>query len=345
MPVISNDRIFAIALRPELHPSCHLVEWESSSPVAKVHEKEEDLCVHYKESSGPDDVGDYWVVNKEYGTGPDLLPVWTARPGVIKMDEEYDYDNLVTREDVPGAEILNAFLLSNVLTSKECDQIVQMAETMGFTSDAPVSLGRDIRRNNNCVWVADEPTLNRIIFDRAKKFLPQSVESILPEQPPNLPEGTKLYRKFAGKPMGINQRWRFYRYSEGDTFKAHYDGAWVGSGLSNDLKHLISDQYHGQQYSWLTFLIYLNDGAVGGHTKFFLPSTTDQKYPIDIIGVTPKKGSVLCFWHGEHPMSPIHEAELIAKGVKYVIRTEILFDMTEGMSLVARDANGKIVEV
>jgi len=43
-----------------------------------------------------------------------------------------------------------------VYSAEECRQIVAASEAMGYTEDAPVSLARNIRHNENCVWVADE---------------------------------------------------------------------------------------------------------------------------------------------------------------------------------------------
>ena len=55
---------------------------------------------------------------------------------------------------VPGA-----FLLRNLLSPAECRAMISMSEAMGYTEDAPVSLGRNIRHNENCVWIADNTLL------------------------------------------------------------------------------------------------------------------------------------------------------------------------------------------
>lgn len=36
-------------------------------------------------------------------------------------------------------------------------------------------------------------------------------------------------------------------------------------------------------------------------------------------------GDALCFFHGEHPLSPLHAGNVITRGVKYVIRSEFLY--------------------
>ena len=89
----------------------------------------------------------------------------------------------------------------------------------------------------------------------------------------------------------------------------------------------------------MTFLIYLNDDVSGGETKFYLPNLSQDEsridadgkrfFPIDIVSVTPKKGSVICFHHGNHNLSPIHEGGAVANGAKYVVRTDVLYKRNE----------------
>ena len=69
---------------------------------------------------------------------------------------------------------------------------------MGYTPDAPVSLGRNVRRNENCVVIADD-TLWRPIWERVRAFMPREVDG--------------------GAPAGLNQRWRLYKYGETDVFR------------------------------------------------------------------------------------------------------------------------------
>ena len=71
---------------------------------------------------------------------------------------------------------------------------------MGFTTDAPVSLGRDIRQNENCVIIADD-TMWLPIYRRVADQMPSPVAG--------------------GVPAGLNQRWRLYKYGPGDIFKMH----------------------------------------------------------------------------------------------------------------------------
>lgn len=80
---------------------------------------------------------------------------------------------------------------------------------------------------------------------------------------------------------------------------------------------------YGDRMSRLTFLIYLNDDAEGGATTFFLPS--HEVGFMDSFGVTPRKGCILVFPHGEVAGSLLHEGSPVLSGAKYVIRTDVLY--------------------
>ena len=101
-------------------------------------------------------------------------------------------------EGVPGA-----FALSNIISDAEADAIASLSEAAGYTEDAPVSLGRHIRRNENCVIIADD-SLWKPIWERVRAYMPTLVQH---------PHGP------CAQPVGLNQRWRLYRYSVDDVFK------------------------------------------------------------------------------------------------------------------------------
>ena len=104
-----------------------------------------------------------------------------------------------------------------------------------------------------------------------------------------------------------------------DEFKQHTDGAWPPSGLDAE-GNLVDDLSRGNQLSWLTFLIYLTDHFEGGGTRFYL----ERQGGKDVV-VTPTQGSVLCFFHGHHPLSPLHAGERVRNGTKYVLRTDVMY--------------------
>ena len=216
---------------------------------------------------------DYFIVRRESGSERADLPVWRARPGTVVIDpnpRECRRHDVDTQVDTNPSHLRTLMLLSllarvlpqhgifvlhNVLSMEECQQIIDLSSAMGYTEDAPVSLARDIRHNSNNVWVADEASLNAPIFERAKALLPQKI--VL-----NPGDGSAIE---LGPPAGLNARWRLYRYDPEDEFKQHTDGAWPPSGLDAE-GNLVDDLSRGNQLSWLTFLIYLTDDFEGGGT-------------------------------------------------------------------------------
>ncbi len=94
-------------------------------------------------------------------------------------------------------------------------------------------------------------------------------------------------------PFGLNERLRFYKYSPGQEFKAHQDGRFIRNKL---------------EWSLFTFMVYLNEGMQGGETKFLVGA------------VKPQKGMALVFRH-----SFVHEGCMLLDGVKYVIRSDVMY--------------------
>ncbi len=93
--------------------------------------------------------------------------------------------------------------------------------------------------------------------------------------------------------FGLNELFRFYRYYPGQQFRKHRDQSYIRSAT---------------EASYFTFMIYLNDDFRGGATTF------------DHLEVKPKKGTALVF---EHSLE--HAGSEVVEGVKYVLRTDIMF--------------------
>ena len=101
--------------------------------------------------------------------------------------------------------------------------------------------------------------------------------------------------------VGFTRCWRFYRYGPAQRFKTHRDGYVEERGLR----------------SRLTFMIYLNDGFEGGSTRF---RRTHREVGEPALDVRPELGKALLFVHERW-----HEGVLVAKGMKYALRTDILY--------------------
>ena len=250
----------------------------------------------------------FYVVAREPGAENPFLPTWANHtPNPAGLDENGSAAE-VTRVDIDA--VPGTFQLLNLLSPEECRTLIELSETMGYLKDAAVSLPREVRHNHNVTWVTDETT-DRIIFQRAAPLLDDRLDIF---------EGRK--------PVGINARFRFYRYGTGDFFKRHTDGAWPGSRVIDG--ELLANAYP-DRYSQMTFLILLNEDFSGGETRFFV----DAKNPMrparhgeaaNAVDLRTPAGGVLCFPHGMHPMHCIHSSEPITQGTKYIIRTDVLFE-------------------
>ena len=250
----------------------------------------------------------FYIVTHEPGAEHHAIPTWASHDD-NPANLDVQSDTQVIRQ--PVAEVPGAFQLLNVLSETECRSLVKITESMGYLADAAVTLPRSIRHNDNATWIADDET-HRIIWQRCAEGL-QDAEGIL--------DGKRA--------LGINARFRFYRYGPGDYFGPHTDGAWPGSRIVDG--QLIANAYP-DRYSLLTLLLFLSDGYVGGATQFLVsrtdPSRPSRGHPdANQISVRTPLGGALCFPHGHHPLHCIHASEPIQSGYKYIIRSDVLFEL------------------
>ncbi|KAK9721878.1 hypothetical protein K7432_003107 [Basidiobolus ranarum] len=234
--------------------------------------------------------------------------LYHSKPGTIQLTyaDQPEQQPAVERIDVP--HVPGAFLLKDVLTLSECKQIISAAESVGFTPDMPIvgTASESISvLAHNFFWLADTPFLDHI-FDRCKAHFPTSVG-----------DGELA--------VGLNSRWRVYRYVPGAIYRIHLDGSWPASGLDPVTGAYLYDAYEGKRYSRLTFLIYLNDEFEGGGTTFFTPNA--EPGFMDARAVAPRTGSILCFPHGDAVGSLLHEGSPVLRGAKYVIRADVLYNV------------------
>ncbi len=218
----------------------------------------------------------------------------------------------------------NLRLIKDVLSPEECSAIIAAGETIEFIPDAPMRpQGEDTSvLAHNFYWIVDQAFHDKL-WDRVKAFVPESV---------------------AGKKVrGINRRFRVYRYVPGAEYRCHIgsyfrqprllyvlihtDGAWPPSGIDpvTDAYQYDASPADARQSSLFTFLIYLNDEFKGGETTFFIPSVKEGV--INAYPVKPIMGSVAVFPHGEAQGALLHEGTGVVEGAKYVIRTDVEYDV------------------
>jgi len=170
------------------------------------------------------------------------------------------------------------FSVPGFLPPDECAAIVRDAERRGF-GPAPITTGFGFMmapeiRNNTRV-IVDDTALAERLWSRFRELAP--LEPIRGWQA-----------------LGLNERFRYYRYVSGQAFRWHRDGAFIRSGT---------------QQSLLTFMVYLNEGFGGGATEF------------EDRSIVPETGHALVFDHGLR-----HQGAEVTRGTKYVLRSDVMFE-------------------
>jgi hypothetical protein len=168
--------------------------------------------------------------------------------------------------------------VDDFLRPAECAEQIERIAALG-PAVAPITTPRgfvmapDIRNNERVMF--DDPGLAQALFERIGPALPPVVCGCLP--------------------VGVNERFRGYRYRPGQRFAPHYDGSFV------------RDRH---ERSLLTFMIYLDEGAEGGATAFL-------DHDVEVV---PRQGTALLFQHLQ-----LHEGATLRRGVKHVLRTDVMY--------------------
>lgn len=227
--------------------------------------------------------------------------LYTSEPDSVPLSSECPSISYHKHPNVP-----NLGLATNVLSTDECKAIIAAGESVGFLPDAPIREGGDTSvLAHNFYWIVDTAFHDKL-WARMSPFVPASVNG-------------RVSR-------GLNRRFRVYRYVPGAEYRCHIDGAWPPSGIRPDDTYVYDDSpADKKQSSLFTFLLYLNDEFEGGHTTFFLPAS--QEGTLNAYPVRPVMGGVAIFPHGEAQGALLHEGSSVTKGAKYIIRTDVEYDV------------------
>jgi prolyl 4-hydroxylase len=187
----------------------------------------------------------------------------------------------MTTEALDGERV---FVIRDFLSQAECLGLIRRSESLAWEAGTVAGAVVGEVRNNDRVLFDDAP-LAGDLFCRARPFLPGEIDDLAL--------------------VGLNERWRFYRYRPGQTFKPHRDGMYRRM-----------DRW---EESRLTFMVYLNDPEAGGQTRFFggmEEAFRRQPY----LSVPPRAGTALVFTHRIW-----HEGAVVESGEKYVLRTDVMY--------------------
>lgn len=191
--------------------------------------------------------------------------------------------NRLRKEQIDGDRI---FVIRQFLTPGECRAFVSLSEQTGYaeatiTTGAGFVMDKEIRDNSRVI--VDDVALASDWSKRAAPLLPDILDQ--------------------SRLLGINERFRFYRYDVGQKFAPHYDGAF---------------RRNKGERSRLTFMVYLNADFSGGETKFYGDSRDVR------VTVRPETGMALVFAHAQ-----LHEGAPVDSGRKYVLRTDVMYTEPE----------------
>jgi len=172
------------------------------------------------------------------------------------------------------------FTVPDLLSPEECTAFIRRASGTGF-GEAPLTVGvnrfmmeKSVRNNERVI--EDDPALAARLWKRLEPHVPAVWGSMCA--------------------IGLNERFRYYRYTPGQYFRWHRDGSFVRSPTERSL---------------FTVIYYLNDDFLGGTTDFHGEGE---------LRIAPRRGMALIFAH------PIyHQGAEVVRGTKYVLRSDVMY--------------------
>ncbi len=204
---------------------------------------------------------------------------------------------------VPSA----VFVADNFLSQNECNAWVQCAEEIGFeklnSPQTKLYAQRECGRISRNDWkMADS------LYQRMKSIVDEISRQV------DVPNIDNKYR-----PVTCNGNLRLYKYEKNMSFGRHFDGS-----------QRIELYENGN--TEITVLVYLTS-CKGGATRFYLPNSKgggsggrkkkEATGSADGVAFVPTAGSILMHMHGDRCLE--HEADPVLDGVKYVLRTDIVY--------------------
>lgn len=186
------------------------------------------------------------------------------------------------------------WMIEDLLSDAECAALVAGAECRGFGQTAYSKSYR-----GNLHLQVDDQSLASAMWARLESLVPARV--FFEDHPGDETEPCEVQ----WDACGLNERWRLSKYYPGDRFGGHMDATFVRH------PHL--------EMSAFTVNIYLNGGFEGGTTRMYFK---DHSNP-DFI-VAPKAGSCLLF-RQPPGQSYYHDGEELASGLKYLLRSDVMY--------------------
>ncbi|KAI3403728.2 NIC96 [Candida oxycetoniae] len=193
-------------------------------------------------------------------------------------------------------------VIRNFFNKGFCDELIRLFETRVKLETTPKVKSKEYAARYN-----DRASL--IDLDAADVLWRYMQRVLLTNEYSSEPQSEAIAKMFHDA-IGLNPQLRIYRYLQGHHFGKHYDDSVVCDipplGKSKGIT------------KW-TLLIYLtgNDEFTGGGTIFY-PEFGGKE-----MNIHPSKGMALLHKHGDACLQ--HEAEMVKRGVKWVLRSDVIF--------------------
>lgn len=191
------------------------------------------------------------------------------------------------------------WVVPNFFTAEECQKWIDFCESSGgFEYTAHPATEYIAHRECFRMQEDNATELSRLLYRRLVQENPDMLAKIQRELSILPGFDSKYYH-----PVGFNPNIRLYKYIKGHSFGKHVDGS-----------------YHVPEFgnTEITVLVYLS-ACKGGATRFY----SGRKKKQSSFAFDPEPGTVLLHAHGDHCLE--HEAEEVLDGVKYVLRTDVIF--------------------
>lgn len=223
-----------------------------------------------------------------------------------------------------------ALVIDNLFTAQDCARYLELAEESKDWEVAALNGGKpDLQfintsyRNSDRIML-DDRVLAEEILNRLRPYL-KGIEQM--EKSPLHTQYSDDGRYSQDPPARLsrlNERLRFLKYTPGQFFRRHCDGVYYTPNK--------------EEISYYTLQIYLNGSAhdnQGGATRLWRMGNINKKdvrkagpgMPLrDYVDVEPRMGRALVF----EQRGVWHTGEELKEGVKYTIRTDILYEACPG---------------
>ncbi|KAJ7470637.1 hypothetical protein FB451DRAFT_1475175 [Mycena latifolia] len=189
-------------------------------------------------------------------------------------------------------------VIDDIFSTAECKSFVKFIDSLPLELTPPKKRGEAERHNHRYSITSVE--------------FAQRLHTVFAAHLPPFPRARGSKRSNAStdhKAHSFNSNIRVYKYTPLQHFGPHYD---------DDCR----DPMTGAKSEW-TLLIYLTgyeDGVEGGETLFYQDGNT---IPEKVIKAPLTRGTALLHRHGRECM--LHEGSPVIRGVKYVLRSDVMF--------------------